>query len=225
MIPFHPPQATVMLIAGMPTQIFQAHDDEIMKSDQEESTLRLFVGIPLPEKLKNTVSALVNETKHILPHFRWVKPANYHLTLRFLGEVPHNQVPHLNAELSRLIPRFSPMELSLNGTWGLFPSLRRGRILWLGIGGESVEILTVLSDSLASLPPPIMEHKPYKPHLTVARSHIVKPISRHQIAALPTIQERWSVAEIHMIQSILSNQGAQYRIIHSVPLTPPELHD
>ena len=45
--------------------------------------LRLFVGIEFPPELKLHLSML--ET--VIPGARWVDPGNFHLTLRFIGEV------------------------------------------------------------------------------------------------------------------------------------------
>ena len=45
--------------------------------------LRLFVGIALPPEQKLALSLLANG----LPGARWVDAGNYHLTLRFIGEV------------------------------------------------------------------------------------------------------------------------------------------
>ena len=182
-----------------------------------DSTQRLFVGISPPERLRHAVAQLLPEVQHILPHFRYLDPKNYHLTPRFLGEIPSNRLPHLITKLQHIAQNSPPMALSLNGCWGVFPSQRRARILWLGIGGESIDNLKELANALASLPP-VMEKISFKPHLTVARARSTCPLSHKQWGALPTLTTTWPVAEIHLYQSILSNTGARYRIIHSFPL-------
>ena len=45
--------------------------------------LRLFVGIEFPPELKLRLSLLCTG----VPGARWVDPGNFHLTLRFIGEI------------------------------------------------------------------------------------------------------------------------------------------
>ena len=45
--------------------------------------LRLFVGVDFPPELKLRLSLLCTD----LPGARWVDPGNFHLTLRFIGEI------------------------------------------------------------------------------------------------------------------------------------------
>ena len=55
--------------------------------------LRLFVGIALPPQLKLRLSLLASG----VPGARWVDPGNYHLTLRFIGEVDEGVASDVDA--------------------------------------------------------------------------------------------------------------------------------
>ncbi|MCS6890944.1 MAG: RNA 2',3'-cyclic phosphodiesterase, partial [Rhodovarius sp.] len=50
-------------------------------------SLRLFVALPLPDALRHELAALASG----IPGARWVPEENYHLTLRFIGEVGHDR--------------------------------------------------------------------------------------------------------------------------------------
>ena len=66
--------------------------------------LRLFVGIGLPPDLKLRISLLCTG----VPEARWVDAGNFHLTLRFIGEVDEGVASDIDAALLRLAaPRFS----------------------------------------------------------------------------------------------------------------------
>lgn len=121
--------------------------------------LRLFVALALPSELKLAVSTLCGG----LPKARWVDPGNYHITLRFIGEVDEGMASDIDAALSRLkAPRFV---VTLAGI-GSFS----GRELWVGV--ERNAALTHLRDKIervlvkVGLEP---EGRRYTPHVTLAR--------------------------------------------------------
>src|SRR5271170_6536191 len=84
--------------------------------------LRLFVGIGFSPELKLQLSLLSSG----IPEARWVDPGNFHLTLRFIGEVDEGVASDIDAALLRLsAPRFA---LTLAGV-GQFGT----RMLWVGV--------------------------------------------------------------------------------------------
>src|SRR6185503_8419300 len=87
--------------------------------------LRLFVGIDFPPELKLRLSLLCTG----VPGARWVDPGNFHLTLRFIGEITEGIAADVDEALARIkAPRFT---LLLAGT-GVFGG-NRPRALWVGI--------------------------------------------------------------------------------------------
>src|SRR5208282_1129398 len=84
--------------------------------------LRLFVGIALPPEVKLSLSLLCAG----VPGAKWVDPGNYHVTLRFIGEVDEGAASDLDDALARIrAPRFA---LALAGV-GQFGN----RMLWAGV--------------------------------------------------------------------------------------------
>ena len=84
--------------------------------------LRLFVGFGLPPELKLRLSLLSSG----VPGARWVDPGNYHVTLRFIGEVDEGMASDIDAALAQIrAPRFA-LELAGVGQWGM-------RSLWVGV--------------------------------------------------------------------------------------------
>ncbi len=100
---------------------------------------------------------------------RWSAPADLHLTLAFLGEVPHARLAGLLAALGPAVAGSPPVTVRLTGA-GRFGS-RRPRVLWAGVEGD-VDALAVLADRLAAaarhagVP---ADERPYRPHLTLGR--------------------------------------------------------
>lgn len=136
-------------------------------------TLRLFVAIELPPALQRRVAALQAVLRTELDaqpgtasgRARWVQPSDLHLTLRFLGAFPAGSLGALERALDRAAAAVAPCDLELEGL-GSFG----GRVLWLGVGGDTA-CLHALHKALEAALEPLAGRDPraFKPHLTLAR--------------------------------------------------------
>ena len=126
--------------------------------------MRLFVALELPEEVKDRLASLTGG----VPGVRWVRPANYHLTLRFIGEVPAYMAEELDTALANI--RAKPFELTLSGL-GTFE--KGGRVQSLHVVAERTPGLAHLQTKIetalqrAGMPP---ERKRFAPHVTLART-------------------------------------------------------
>src|SRR5579862_2627326 len=124
--------------------------------------LRLFVGIEFPPELKLRLSLLCTGVAGA----RWIDPGNFHLTLRFIGEVAEDVAADVDEALALLKGR--PFSLQLAGT-GVFGG-HRPNALWVGV--ERDPDLLKLRDKIeqalirAGLAP---EQRRFAPHVTLAR--------------------------------------------------------
>ena len=124
--------------------------------------LRLFVGIEFPPELKLHLSML--ET--VIPGARWVDPGNFHLTLRFIGEVDEGVAADIDEALVRLRARRFTLQLAGTGVFGG----GKPRALWVGV--ERHPELVALRDKIEKalirigLEP---EQRKFAPHVTLAR--------------------------------------------------------
>src|SRR3979490_1188685 len=70
---------------------------------------RLFTGLEIPAEIGQTLSNL----RGGLPGARWIDPENYHVTLRFIGDIDGtaaNEIAHTLERINR-----KPFEVSLQG--------------------------------------------------------------------------------------------------------------
>ncbi len=58
--------------------------------------MRLFVALDLPWSLREQLSGLALGLSGV----RWVPPENYHITLRFIGEVPRHTAEEIDHDLA-----------------------------------------------------------------------------------------------------------------------------
>jgi RNA 2',3'-cyclic 3'-phosphodiesterase len=70
---------------------------------------RLFTGLEIPPEIAQTLSML----RGGLPGARWIDPKNYHVTLRFIGDVDDDVAREVASLLGRV--RRGPFELRLDG--------------------------------------------------------------------------------------------------------------
>ena len=71
--------------------------------------IRLFVALGLPDALRDELSMLSGG----IPGARWVPDENYHVTLRFIGEVPGWQAQEVDDALAAI--RAPGFDLTLRG--------------------------------------------------------------------------------------------------------------
>jgi 2'-5' RNA ligase len=177
---------------------------------------RLFLAVPLTEEARREVEAGLEPIARDLPG-RSVKPENWHLTLRFLGDTAPEQRDRLVRELEGtcLGPAFS---LEFGGL-GAFPRAERARVLWLGVEQGATE-LTKLARSVESAAHRAgfaAETKPFRAHLTLNR--IQPPRS---VAALPAGRPRLAVQmqvhEVVLFRSHLGRGPTRYEDLARFPL-------
>ena len=167
--------------------------------------LRLFVGIGFSPELKLRLSLLCSG----VPGAKWVDPGNFHLTLRFIGEVGEDLAADIDAALARV--RAPPFVLRLAGT-GCFGN-GAPRSLWVGI--ERNPHLAALRDKIehalvrTGLPP---EPRRFSPHVTLARLKRPPPdtIARFLAASAPFRAEPFRVERFSLIASLQTKAGSVY---------------
>src|SRR3954467_12986134 len=99
---------------------------------------RLFVGIPFPAELREGLEAYLRGAIGERMPGRPVPPANWHLTLRFVGDASAEQHSRLTDALRRMEPG-PPCALSLDRL-GAFPRAARASVLWIGAGDGADEL-------------------------------------------------------------------------------------
>jgi 2'-5' RNA ligase len=157
------------------------------------------------------------------PELRWTSPEQWHLTLAFLGEVDDRAREDVSRRLARSATRHAPLTLSF-GAAGRFSD----RVLWSRVHGD-VDLLRRLAASVqaaarrAKVP---VEDRPYRPHLTLARTREPADL-RPLVEALSSFAGReWPAAEMHLVRSHLGagpGRTARYETVTTWPLTgrPP----
>jgi RNA 2',3'-cyclic 3'-phosphodiesterase len=170
--------------------------------------MRLFAAVLPPEDVTEELAAEVDRLRKLpgADRLRWTGRPGWHFTLAFYGEVDDDVVPELSARLERAARRTEPFALAMRGG-GQFG---RGRALWAGAEGD-LRTLRLLADRAEAAARkagvPMGEHRPYKAHLTVARSREAVDV-RSYLSALEHFTSRtWTVAGLVLVRSNLPRSG------------------
>jgi 2'-5' RNA ligase len=171
--------------------------------------MRLFVAVvPPPAVLTDLRTAVAPHQAEPAAHrdLRWSGPDDWHLTLAFLGDVPGPVAAGLAPALERAAAGHRPFSLALAGA-GAFPAAPQARVLWCGLDGDHAA-LAALAASVAeamiragAAPPDA--GRPFRPHLTLARSRGRTPADvRDLVTALRGYASpSWPVDRIQLIDS------------------------
>jgi RNA 2',3'-cyclic 3'-phosphodiesterase len=184
--------------------------------------VRLFVALEIPSAVRDHLAALSKElgaleTPSTGRKARWVRPANLHVTLKFIGEVPPAKLDAIRDALSTVRSE-RPAELRFRGL-GFYPSEKRPRVFWAGI--EASPNLVLLAGDIDAVLEKLgvgRERRPFTPHLTLARfeppgvseklaGRVRENVTR-DFGALRT-------GEFHLIESKLKPSGAEYTTLQS----------
>lgn len=184
-----------------------------------------FFAIELSPEARHAVAVTVEEWKPLLSPAqaaKWYAPEEYHVTLKFLGDLPDSAQPELIASALLVAALTAPFEVGLTGT-GAFPSLARPRVIWAGVRAAPplTALAARLEDALAAggYPP---DRRPSRPHVTVARCRPARAAEEW-----PVPSERlfpfWRVARFVLMRTLppesrANGTKARYNTVHTFPL-------
>lgn len=181
--------------------------------------MRLFIGIALEEDAATALEKVQQRLVSTSNDLRWSRPEDRHVTLQFLGEVGPEQaacvVEALGAVRSPLVP------VRIAGV-GFFP---RAGVFWAGV--EAVAELLALQQRVTAATRRcgfVEEPRPYRPHITLARSR-----GRRGAGALAGLQQvvdqrrirleaECTAREFALYESIPGPEGARYEVRARFPL-------
>jgi 2'-5' RNA ligase len=133
-------------------------------------TIRVFVAIPVPPPWDDHLSGIVRDLTRLVSGVSWTKPGNFHMTIRFLGDLGESGAARVGDAVARGAEGMAVPAAALGGI-GAFPSLERPRVLWVGLARGGEEVVTLGRGVNAAIDAAGFERadKPFKPHLTLGR--------------------------------------------------------
>lgn len=188
------------------------------------TSLRCFIGLPLPTAWGLGLDALAQRLAgRLASRISWTRPGNWHVTLRFLGEVEAARLPEITRALRGV--DFAPFALRLGGA-GFFAQGGAPRTLWAGLaqGGEHCARLAGAVDRVLVPCGPGPRTGAYRPHVTLGR--VKQPCAGDDwwdAAALVSGELSGAqffpaqVGEMILWRSVLGPQGPKYAAVEGYP--------
>ena len=198
-----------------------------MSADASSAFLRLFIAIAVPENVRREIGRAQGQLKRVATpgSIRWTRPEQFHVTLKFLGDVPSAHVADLDRAVAQACSGRRAMQLSAHGI-GFFPDARKPRVIWVGAddgNGQLSELHRQLETALQPLAPTEKSER-FTGHITLGRFKPGRP------AAVAKLLERgailgerefgdWQAGTVEIMRSELTSEGARHIPLASFPLS------
>jgi RNA 2',3'-cyclic 3'-phosphodiesterase len=198
----------------------------LMSVSQGQERIRCFIAIPVDPGVLGIVQQLqCSLDDRLASHIvQWTRPAQIHLTLKFLGNVLAASVEDLITALRQACQGVEPFKLRLD-TLGCFPNTRAPRIVWTGLAGD-LGALMELQGRIAQRMTAFSAHDDshvFHPHLSIGR---VKRAHQEMAGLLGKVIDEagnpepaeWTVGQVELVRSVLGSQGSTYSNLAVVSL-------
>ena len=152
---------------------------------------------------------------------RWEHPAQFHATLKFLGDVAPETMTCVLSSVRAATEGSPPFTVTFHGL-GAFPSLDAPKVIWIGAeatDGALVGIKKRVDAALLDLGFPA-EQRPFHPHVTLGRVRSGRTL-QHLTPMLEKciFEPRFALVDrIIVMKSVLTSQGAEHSVIQEIQL-------
>jgi 2'-5' RNA ligase len=184
--------------------------------------MRLFVALNLPKKERERIYRAARPLREGDIPVRWLDPEHFHVTLKFLGEVRRERIPAVEEAVTRVASETRAFTTTLGG-FGAFPTIRRPRVVWLGVGATP-ELRCLKQDIEWALGEIGFEAetRAFHPHVTLGRAN-----DGNGAGAFRGLDDKMAdmvfrgsmkVHTLDVMRSQMAREGAQYSVQASARL-------
>ena len=183
--------------------------------------IRAFIAINIDPRVIREISAAIVQLRRAIPEVRWVAPDKIHLTIKFLGDIEASRVDPIANALARALQLFPRFIINAKGL-GVFPALRRPRVLWVGLEGS--QLMKLAAKVEAALEPLgyLPEARGFQPHLTIGRWRQFDSPTKNLLEEI----DRWKshdygaskVESVTLFQSVLKPDGALHQPLRVITI-------
>lgn len=185
-----------------------------------------FFALPLPPPVQEVMADFAHFWKTYTgteSAARWYEAADYHLTLKFLGDIPDAEAVRLSAAGDAVAARHAPLTLTLT-TPSAFPNIFRPRVLYVGVKGTPAlrDLVEDLEETLETLGM-AREIRPYAPHITVARVRASAEKDQNWRTPHEQAFAKWGADTLSLMRTLppesrTNENGVRYNSVKVFPL-------
>ncbi len=182
--------------------------------------MRTFVAAQLDDECRQRLLDAIAALRRVAKNVRWVREAQLHLTLKFIGEIQDRDLPcAIGALRAAADSAGRPFTMHVAGL-SAFPPRGKPRVIHVEVRettGALQDLHHVIEQALAEQLAVAPESRAYVPHITVGRvrDRRTAPHTDELAAALPEQDfGRVSVTSFVLMRSELKPTGAEYSVLH-----------
>lgn len=186
----------------------------------QNERIRTFLAIEVQDALKEEARTVLESIRLKNPHFRFIPPENWHLTFHFFGSISPEKLEEVDKGLKDVVRKTAPFSIWLKG-FGVFPSERAPRVLWVGVEGAGDSLVRLkheIDAAILKIDLPVEERK-FHPHLTIARAREER--NQKEVVFDPLSfagKLNQTVDRLTLFRSELLPGGAKYTVLDTIPL-------
>jgi len=182
--------------------------------------IRTFISLNIEESLKEKLKLIQSDVKDSLKNYpvKWTNSGNFHLTLRFLGNLEESLVNQLTKELSEIKPGFGKLKFNTLGI-GFFPNPEYPNVVFIDLkedGNNSGKLVEKIDSVINSYG--IKPDKKFVPHITLGRfkHEARKKLTYHVNVKFENFELEFQ--SFFLMKSILKSNGPEYEVIKEFKL-------
>ena len=186
-------------------------------------TIRSFIAVELERPLQEALHRVQERLQGCQPDVKWVSPANIHLTLKFLGEVPSTTIQDIIKQLPAFVAGIPPFKLTLC-TVGAFPRISQPRVIWAGGSEDRAQSMLRLAEAIEKGTKPLgfqRGKKKFTAHVTLGRvrsTKNIKPLAEMLTHCVIPDGLTQTVQSVSLFKSTLTPQGPIYDVLSTAAL-------
>ncbi|MCK4738621.1 MAG: RNA 2',3'-cyclic phosphodiesterase [Deltaproteobacteria bacterium] len=144
-------------------------------NSSNDKKIRLFIAAKIPPELKEALRKQQDKVRlemegsedYKKSDISWTNLEQAHLTIKFLGETPEQNIPNISEALKRATKDIKAFEV-VTSKIGAFPTIKIPKLIWVGIK-ENSHLEKLHDRVVGELSINTAKEKRFTPHLTICR--------------------------------------------------------
>lgn len=178
--------------------------------------MRVFIAIEFENEVKDFLALIQQRLQAFCTKGNFSRRENFHLTLRFIGEVEEAKLQSIRTAISKVAGGAKSFSLELGGM-GQFPKGKRS-VVWVGVNAE-LQLQGLYRDLEGALEQQgfARESRGYNPHITLARE-----VDKEQVEKAIGTVEAGSITQRVRAISLMQSTREAGRLVYK-PLFRQEI--
>ena len=182
--------------------------------------MRAFLSFEISQEVAERLAEAQRELRDTRADVSVVAKDNLHFTVKFLGEVSDDTPQVVDQRLASV--NLSAFEVRVRGV-GVFPNLRRPRVVWVGVAPEDEAVITKTATTVIEALTGIgqTDERGFTPHITLGRVRSPRNLEPLVAFVRGSADREFGPTRVETLKlksSLLTPNGAVYTDLRRYPL-------